>query len=466
MSVELRPYQVDLTDQTRALMQSGVMSILLQSPTGSGKTLLTAWMLKTAAGKRMTSWFVVHRRELVKQSIRAFDEVGVRHGVCAAGFVEHKRALIQLGSIQTLARRYKNYHPPSLIVWDEAHHVAAKSWRSIYEQFPNAFHVGLTATPERLDGKGLGKWFQRMINGPSVEWLIENKFLSPYRLYVPSTISTAGLPTRMGDYAVAALERTSDTPTITGDAIGEYKKRAAGKRAVAFCVSIQHSKHVVDMFNAAGIRAAHIDGDTDANERDRLLSLFAEQRLDLVSNVDLFGEGYDLPSLEVAILLRPTQSLGLYLQQVGRALRPNAGKAQAVILDHAGNSQRFGLPDDPRDWTLEDRATGLSGRPEAGIAFKVCRACLAAQRPSRGVCVYCGAAFEATPRVVEEVAGDLVEVDTEALKVARRHEQGSTQGYEALVELGRARGYKFPERWAHHVLKARQQRRMARGRLS
>lgn len=459
MSFELRPYQTEIVSQVRALMKKGVTSILIQSPTGSGKTALTAAMLGTAAAKGMPSWFTVHRRELLKQSTRTFSKVGIRHSIVAAGFVEEFGPIIKLGSVQTLSRRFKKMAEPRLIIWDECHHIAAGGWAAIHAAFPKSFHVGLTATPERLDGTGLGKWFKEMVSGPSVSWLIENGYLAPYKLFVPPGISVAGMHTRMGDFVKSELSEAADKPTITGDAIKHYLAHAAGKRAVVFCVSIQHSKHVVEQFLAAGIAAEHVDGETEPEVRDAAIKRFEEGETKVLSNVELFGEGFDLPAIEAAILLRPTQSLGLYLQQVGRALRPSPGKTHAVILDHAGNCERHGLPDDERLWSLAGREGGRGAGGGAALSVKVCPKCFAAQKVGEPRCGYCGFEFVIEARQVEHEEGDLVEVDADALRRKRKKElDHAGEDESALIKLGRERGYSRPELWARYIIRQRHQR--------
>lgn len=466
MTFQLRPYQSEIIQQTRTLMREGQRSILIQSPTGSGKTALTAEMLGNAAAKGMPSLFIVHRRELVKQSMRTFERVGIRYGVIAAGFFEDYRQPIQICSVQTVGRRLRRIKKPRLVVWDECHHVAAGTWSTIYDSQSQARHVGLTATPERLDGRGLNKWFTSMVKGPDVSWLIENKFLADYRLYAPSTVSLAGVHTRMGDFVKSELSAAVDKPTITGDVIRHYQRYAGGKRAVVFCVSIEHSKHVVAQFQAAGIPAAHVDGETDGETRDREIQRFERGETLVLSNVELFGEGFDLPAIEAAILLRPTQSLGLYLQQVGRALRPSEGKANAIILDHAGNCERHGLPDEPRDWTLLGRGEKKQASDGSSASVKICPKCFAAQfSVGRPACKLCGHVFETKPREIEHVDGELVEVDPAAVRLQRAREQGRAESLQDLIALGRRRGYKKPEAWAHHIFRYRQARKLAAGRV-
>lgn len=422
---------------------------------------MTAQMLGAAASKGITSWFVCHRRELIIQSIRAFNSADIRASVVAAGFLGDTKSLVQIASIQTLAKRFTRLRRPKLIVWDESHHIAAGSWAKIHDAFPEAFHIGLTATPERLDGAGLVKWFDRMVNGPSVAWLIENGYLSPYRLFAPNGISTANVGTKMGDFSKSELMVAADKPTITGDAIKHYLKLAPGKRAVVFCVSIEHSKHVAEQFRSAGIPSAHVDGETETSERDLAIRRFESGEVKVLSNVELFGEGFDLPAIEVAILLRPTQSLGLYLQQVGRSLRPSPGKTEALILDHAGNCQRHGLPDEERDWSLYGRDLRKRKGDDGNLSVKVCPKCFAAQVSGRPACQYCGHTFIVQSRQVEQVDGDLVEVDPAVLRIQKRREQGQAQSLAELTELGRRRGYKRAELWAKHIWNFRQSNKLA-----
>lgn len=457
--MNLRPYQVDLIDRTRALMKEGCKSILIQSPTGSGKTLLTAHMLHTAASKGMRSWFVVHRKELIDQSARAFKLEGLQHGIIAAGYPRHKQARVQIASVQTLARRFAQYPRPSLIVWDEAHHIAAKSWASIFSGLAGVYHIGLTATPARLDGQGLSAFFQKMIHGPSVSWLIENGFLSKYRLYAPANVDLSNVHKRMGDYARDELNVAMDKPKITGSAVEHYKKYANGKRAIVFAVSVEHSKHIVEEFQKEGFHAAHIDGETDPDIRHKTIQEFSDGNIHILSNVELFGEGFDVPAMECAILLRPTQSLGLYLQQVGRSLRTFGGKPMAIILDHVGNCGRFGLPDQDREWSLEGRD---KSKGEYQAPVRICQACFGAFSPAP-VCPFCGHVAPPKPREVETVTGELQELDQAAqlaLKLKWKRDQGMQKDFKGLVELGKLRKYKNPSAWAAVIMKARQAKKL------
>lgn len=439
-------------------MRSGCRSVLIQAPTGSGKTALTAEMVRRTSAKGNGCWFVNHRRELIKQSGRAFGLAGVRHGITAAGFYPEPEQSVQICSIGTLKNRHLQMPKPKLIIWDECHHVGAKSWAEIFRSHPQAFHIGLTATPERLDGKGLGSWFKEMIRGPSVQSLIASGFLSPYRLYAPPTVSMAGVHMRMGDFVKSEVGELFNKPSITGNAIAHYRQHADGKRAVVFAVSVEHSKSIVAQFIANGIPAAHVDGETDSRERDRAIDMFEKGFVKILSNVELFGEGFDLPAIECGILLRPTQSLPLFLQQVGRTLRKAPGKFEAIILDHAGNTERHGLPDEDREWTLDDRIIRRRGDKDSGPSVKVCIKCFRAQYAGKSTCEFCGHLFEINARKVKQVDGELVEIDPAQARAARleaRQQQGRTATESELIEIGKQRGYKRPALWARHVMRGR-----------
>ena len=453
--VDLRDYQLDIIEAVRQKMRSGKRRIVIQLPTGGGKTALTANMLGNASLKGVRSWFIVHRRELVQQSINAFRLEDVRYGVVATGFGWNPKPLVQICSIGTLARRYGKIEKPQMIVWDECHHIAAGTWARIFRAFPGAYHIGLTATPQRLDGKGLDDWFDVMVQGPSVSELIEGGYLADYKMFAPSSVTMDGVKKSMGDFQRSATSLIMNKPTITGSAIREYQKAASGKRAVVFCVSIVHSQAVTAQFNAAGIPAAHIDGNCPTSERDYKLEQFRQGKIKVLCNVELFGEGFDLPAIECGILLRPTQSLGLYLQQVGRVLRPSPGKDFAILLDHVGNCERHGLPDSPREWSLKGRAAGT--RDSVGPAMRICQSCFAAQ-PQGAQCRFCKVEFEIKSREIDHVEGDLVEMNPELRKWLNKKEQRKARTEEELVELGEKRGYRRPRLWARHVFRSRSQR--------
>ena len=451
--IQLRDYQNDILNEVRQHMMKGIKKILVEAPTGAGKTVIASEMLSLCKGKSMHAAFMMHRRELVKQSSETLKKFGLDHGVISSGFKENLGEYIQVNSIQTLARR-KTKPKFQLIIWDEAHHCASATWDKLFNEYPDAFHILLTATPERLDGKGLKDYADVMVRGPKIQWLIDNGFLCDYDIYAPSQVSLKGTRIRFGDFAKDEMVEIIDNPTITGDAIKEYKKLALGKRAVIFCVTVEHSEHVVKQFNEAGIKAVHIDGKTPSAQRDYLLKEFAEGRIDVVSNVALFGEGFDLPQLEVLIQLRPTASMSLYRQMCGRVLRMYKGKERALILDHVGNASRHGLPCTEIEWSLEGR--DKKKRDKDGTApVRTCERCFLTQPSMIKACQSCGLVFKISEREITEVEGELAKLDKEKMKLQQKREKSSARTLEDLIALGKARKYKNPAAWAGHVFNSR-----------
>jgi superfamily II DNA or RNA helicase len=440
-------------------MRRGHKSILIQLATGGGKTAIASYMLKRAAEKGHTAFFNCHRRELIKQSLSTLDKFDVPCGTIAAGWPYKKFNKVFVASVPSLGRRLKRVPKPYLIFWDEAHYIGAKTWTNIFKSYPDAFHVLLTATPTRLDGKALGNYASAMVRGPSMRTLIDQGHLADYKIYAPSKPDLSGVRRQMGDFRKSDLDDILMKPTIVGNALNEYKKFCSGKKAVAFCVSRKHSRFVVDCFNQSGIAAKHVDGETPTFERDQAIRDFAAGKIKVMSNVDLFGCGFDLPSMEAIIGLRPTQSLSLYLQQAGRVLRPAPNKKHAIILDHVGNVERHGLPDEDREWSLKGRSTSKNSKQELNTPVRICQSCFAAQHPTP-VCKYCGVPFEVKHREVDEVDGELSEIDTAKFKRKARSEQGKAQTLDDLYKLGKQRGYKNPRGWAKHIFNARQRKRL------
>lgn len=443
--IALRPYQAQMIDQARQAYRQGHRSVLFHLPTGGGKTISASAIVHGAAAKGNRTWWLTHRRELAEQASQTFYGLDIPHGLIRAGHVSDPAAMVQVASIQTIARRLAKLPPPSFIVFDESHHIGAAQWEQIYHAFPAAKILGLTATPWRLDGQGLGKWFSHMVSGPTVGELIAQGSLSPYRLFAPSQPDLAGVGSVAGDYKRNALSDAMNKPAIVGDAISHYRRLCAGKRAVVFAAGVENSKAIAAQFNAAGIPAEHVDGSMPTELRDAAVERFRRGETLILSNADLFGEGFDVPAIEAAILLRPTQSLSLYLQQVGRALRPFPGKTEAIILDHAGNSLRHGLPDDEREWSLECREK-RARREASEVPVRQCENCYFVYRPAPA-CPSCGHAPAVRAREIEIVEGTLEEVRrVEAQKRERWKEERECRTLSDWQELARKRGYK--SHWA------------------
>ena len=427
--MELRPYQQQLVGDARSALSlhSRVLTVL---PTGGGKTQIFVDIAYRAATKGRRVLILVHRRELMQQ---ARLRLGAGH------------ALIEVHSIQTVVRKYK--WKPDLVIVDEAHHVMAKTWREALEAL-NAPVLGFTATPQRLDGKGLGEQFGAMVLGPNAGDLMQMGFLSGYKLFCPpGRADLSGIKKRGGDYAKNELNERVDTRRVLAAAVKNYKLLGGNRQAIGFCVSISHAEHMCDAFNEAGIPADMVDGSMNAKDRDLTMKAFRDGAIRVLLSVDLISEGFDVPACDCVLLMRPTASLSLYLQQVGRALRPS--NQHAVILDCCGNAEVHGLPDMDREWSLEGTSKERKGLVP-NIAVRVCPVCYGVHKPAP-VCPYCGH-IHAVDRAVP-VEEDVLLIDrTEELK-QKRAEVGRARNRDALLKIAADRGYK--PGWVDRVIASR-----------
>lgn len=453
----LRDYQEDLLSRTRDAMRSH-RNVLVQSATGSGKTALVVFMMATAAKRGKRSMFVVHQNELLQQTSEALWKQQLPHGMICPGKA-YSKLPVQVASVQTLARRMDKYPEPDLIVIDECHRAAAKTYQKVIEFYPNARVIGLTATPQRTDGKGLSDLFDTIIEGPSIRALIEADYLSDYELIAPPVeMDLSGIKTKMGDFDKSALEEAVDKPTITGDAVSHYKKYANGKRCVVMCVSIKHADHVCAQYRSMGVPAVQIDGSLTNSERKDALAKFRSGEIKVICNVQLLIEGVDIPSIEVVQWLRPTHSLIIWMQGNGRGLRPSPGKDRLTIMDHVGNWTRHGLPDEDREWSLQGRPKGKrkAKDEEPEIQVQQCLSCFHVFSAGPDVCPSCG---EPMPRKgrpeLEVVEGELQKIDVEQIRRERKREQGQARTLEDLVALGLRRGLQKPAEWAAITMSAR-----------
>lgn len=425
--MQLRDYQLAGIDEIRSRFTAGDKRVVYTAPCGSGKTVLMSSMATQAAKKGNRSLWLAHRREIIDQSI---ETVPVH-------------PLINIASVQTVSRKLDQIPEPQLIILDECHHVLAKTWLNIINKFPKAFVVGITATPARMNGSGLGDVFDSLVLGPDARDLIRQGYLTPYQYYAPTTINMDGVKIKMGDFDEQEVEIRVNNKKIIGDCVSHYSNLSAGKQAIVYCASVYHSKNTADAFTGAGYSARHVDGTTPKQERDKIIQDFKAGRITLITNADLFGEGVDCPSMETVILLRPTASLTLFIQQSMRGMRPDKNNPfkKSIILDHVGNVYRHNLPDAPREWSLEGSTRRKNSH--GGVGIRNCPMCFGVYAPAP-VCPYCGHAKEMTPRLLAEEAGTLREFDAaEAEKAARRSrmEVGMARTMDDLKRIAQDRGY-------------------------
>jgi DNA repair protein RadD len=401
--IGLRDYQEHSNERLREAFRQGRKRVCLTEPTGAGKTVQFCDIAARTVAKGGRVVILVHREELVEQTCDALALAGVPFGVIAAGYSENPDAPVQVAMAQTLVNRLNRLHDVRLLIVDECQHIVASTWLTILAALTDTPVLGVTATPERLDGKGLGDVFDELVIGPSVKDLIAAGWLSSFVVFAPARlVNLRGLRTVAGDFTLSELARRMGGIVIA-DAIVEYRKRLDGKSAIAFCTTIEHSREVARCFRAAGIRAEHLDGDTPRNERRAILARLETGETSVVCNCNLIGEGLDVPALDGVILLRPTKSLAVYLQQVGRALRPAPGK-KAVVLDHSGNALRHGLPDLEHAWSLEGRP-----KKKGPALVRRCLECGALIPIASRTCPECGA--DLTPAVKVRAPAPLVELD-------------------------------------------------------
>lgn len=459
MTIILRDYQDDLVDRTRAAMRQH-RRVLMQCPTGGGKTAIATAISEMTSSRGRLVYFICHRAELVYQTSKTFTKFGVPHGIIAAGYPMDLRQKVQVCSVDTLKNRADKLPTPALCIWDECHHIGAAGWARLMEFYGSSYHVGLSATPVRLDGTGLHLYFDDMVLGPSVTWLMEQGHLANYRIFAPNAPDLKGVGRRAGEYIAADLEAKMDKPKLVGDIISHWQRHGHGLATIGFAPSVAFSKYMAEQFNMAGIPAAHLDGGTSKTDRAAAISRYAAGEILVLWNSKLFGEGLDMAALagrdvtiDCGIDAGSTLSLSWYLQKIGRILRPKPGKV-AVWLDHAGNSSKHGFPDDPREWSLLGKEKGNKDTDNGPPPPVTCPKCFEQiRRPVPDVHT-CGHVFKTDAKPVEVAEGELRELtaeDKRAIRARLVQEQADAKTLGELVALAQKRGYKSPQNWAWNV---------------
>jgi superfamily II DNA or RNA helicase len=468
MTFQPRPYQLQMRAETKKARSAGARYVLNVLSTGGGKTPMLAMEAMECDGPSCT---IVHRQELLSQISETYAMVGLRHNIIApqpvisAIITRHVRRFgrslydprghVAVAGVDTLIRR----HQPgdrwcnSVRLWllDEAHHGlglrsdAPNKWGKAAQLFPNALGFGVTATPLRADKRSLhvdqGGMFDALVQGPGMRDLIEMGALCPYRVIAPQ----AGIDEALlrigstGDFT-AASTKAARKAELTGDIVATYLDRVPSKKAIVFTTGTDASRELEAAFIAAGVRAKALDANTNDTERQRYVDDFGGSRLDVLINTGLFDEGFDVPSVEVVIMARPTMSYGLFAQQIGRALRPAPGKSHGTIIDHVGNVVRMaathGLPDTPRRWPLWVDESRRQTRDPDAVPVRVCPSCALVYEALSLTCPYCGHRHVPTERgSPQAVDGILTEMSPELLErlrmAAARHHTA-----EPLIPVG------------------------------
>lgn len=464
--VTLRPYQDEGVEKIRNSFRRGRKAPLFVLPTGGGKTVVFTYIASEATKRGKKALILVHRIELLRQTSKALLKFGVDHGLITTKYTGNLQAPIQIAMVQTMVNRLdKMPFKPDLVITDEAHHAISPTYKKVVNAFPLALKLGVTATPVRTNGAGLSDVFDDLVVGSDIQELIRLGFLVRPLVYAPRTkIDLSGVSINFdGDYASDEVEKLVDTPSIIGDVVSHYRKFCDKEPAIAFCNSIQHAKHVAAEFCALGYKAFSVDGKMQDAERTRILQGLENGSVHLVTSCDLISEGTDIPAVSCAILLRPTLSEALFLQQCGRPLRPYKGKKFAIILDHVGNVFRHGMPDDIREWSLEGlkKTRARIAVDEKTIKVKQCPNCYVMHVPAPK-CSECGHVYEIVSREIQKEDGGLAQMGTaeiEALrqKIKSRQAVGRAKTMPELEMIERQRGYKAG--WARHVFEAKNKRK-------
>jgi superfamily II DNA or RNA helicase len=435
----LRDYQINLIQNIYKQWKEGKTKVIAQLPTGAGKTICFAAIAREFACRGEKVIVLAHREELVLQAADKLGKVtGQEVGIIKAKYQPNYSLSVQIASVQSLVRRASVIEKVGLIIIDEAHHSTANTYRKILERYPEAYQLGVTATPIRLDGVGFKDLFDELVCGVTIKELIKQKYLSRFRLYAdPNPMSTKGVRMAQGDYSVRGLEKVNNIIELSGNLIKSYLQYAQGKRCIVFAISVEHSKMITAKYNEAGIPAYHLDGNTAYKERREAIEKFRKGEFLILSNCQLFDEGLDIPGLEAVQIAKPTKSLTRWLQMVGRALRPMEGKKYAVVLDHTKNWAIHGLPNREREWTLD----GVEEKEKVET-----------KRNAQGEVIESEIKVEETENILEEIESTKpLNIESENIEPLKTEEERWLKEYEELIYKQRVKGYN--KGWIYYRLK-------------
>ena len=443
----LREYQYQVISDFFESLDNDFTRIILQAVCGSGKTIMAAAIIDWAVAQDWPVLFLAHRRELVHQCSNKLDLIGIEHGIIMSGESASLVADVQVASVQTLLARMRRgvlgLPPAKLIIFDECHHNLARTHHDLIKKYEGAIILGLTATPCRADGRGLGAIYQNMIHAPSIPNLTKAGYLVSVEYYAPSKPDLAGLKIRAGDYVEEGLSTRMDRPQLVGDIVENWGRICPDRQTIVFATGVRHSIHIRDRFRDAGIVAEHIDGSTPKNERDEILRRLAGGDVQVVTNCMVLTEGWDCPPVSCCVLARPTKSLGLYVQMAGRVLRPFEGKADAIILDHAGAVFEHGPVDSEIEWSLDpggkiqDRQAA-AGKKSAPIVCDECFHVYTKQLP----CPKCGHVPVRKGRSFEVIDGQLGKVQAGETTIKKYTQEEKERIFRELKWIQERRGYK------------------------
>lgn len=465
--IELRDYQSEAVSKIRQSMASGNRKVIYHAATGSGKTATSSDIATRACSLGKKVLFLANRRELIHQAENTLSEFGLDCGIIMAGVEPNLSANIQIASMQTYIRRMdldelrfnKWWHEADLIITDECHSSISPSFQKILKNYDTSFVLGLTATPCRGDGRGLGEFYDDIISTIDISKLIEQEYLVPVRYFAPHTPNLEGLKTVAGDYEKKELGKRVNTVKLVGDIYDNWSIICPERPTIIFATNVAHSIFIKETFLKHGVAIEHVDAKTPTEERKLALDDLKKGRLQVITNVGILCEGFDFPAASCICLARPTKSLGLYIQMGGRGLRPSEGKSDCIVLDFSGCMENHGKLEWDREWSLDGKEKAWSKKKEKEPVEKSlfkCRACHAVFTGEK-TCPDCGTELKRFGKKVVTEDGELKEVNKKVTIAEKRIYLGMlkrwvcSKGYNPKMVTAKYKS-KYGV-WPHHSIK-------------